>query len=48
MMKGIRNLLFSGESLFFAKLTGPGRVWLNSMTVSKVAHRVGEYLPGSS
>ncbi|WP_309572891.1 AIM24 family protein [Deinococcus sp.] len=48
MMKGIRNLLFSGESLFFAKLTGPGRVWLNSMTVSKVAHRVGEYLPGKS
>lgn len=48
MMRGIRNLLFSGESLFFAKLTGPGRVWLNSMTVSKVAHRVGEYLPGKS
>ena len=48
MMRGIRNLLFSGESLFFAKLTGPGRVWLNSMTVSKVAHRVGEYLPVKS
>lgn len=45
MMRGIRNLLFSGESLFFARLTGPGRVWLNSMTVSKVAHRVGEYIP---
>lgn len=46
MMKGIRNLLFSGESLFFARLTGPGRVWLHSMTVSKLAHRIGEYLPG--
>ena len=45
MMKGLRNLLLSGESMFFAKLTGPGRVWLNSMTVSKLAHRVGEYIP---
>ncbi len=47
LMKGIRNLIFSGEALFFARLQGPGRVWLNSMTVSKVAHRIGEYLPGS-
>jgi len=45
-MKGIRHLLFSGESLCFARLTGPCRVWLNSMTVSKVERRVGEYLPG--
>ena len=27
---------------------GPGRIWLHSMTVSKVAHRVAEYLPGKS
>ncbi|ULH17097.1 TIGR00266 family protein (plasmid) [Deinococcus sp. KNUC1210] len=47
MMKGIRNLIFSGEALFFARLQGPGRVWLNSMTASKVAHRIGEYLPSS-
>lgn len=47
MVKGIRNLLFSGESMFFARLTGPGRVWLNSMTASKLAHRIGEYLPRS-
>lgn len=45
MMKGIRNIIFSGEALFFAKMTGPGRVWLNSMSASKVAHRIGEYLP---
>lgn len=48
LMKGFRNMLFSGESLFFARLRGPGRVWLNSMTVSKLAHRVGEYLPSKS
>ncbi|AWN23086.1 TIGR00266 family protein [Deinococcus irradiatisoli] len=45
MMKGIRNIIFSGEALFFARLQGPGRVWLNSMSASKVAHRIGEYLP---
>lgn len=45
MVRGITNLLFSGEAAFFAQLTGPGRVWLNSMTVSKVAHRIGEHLP---
>lgn len=48
MIKGIRNLLFSGESMFFASLRGPGRVWLNSMTPSKLASRIGQYLPQSS
>ncbi|WP_420595832.1 AIM24 family protein [Deinococcus sp.] len=48
MMKGLRNILFSGEALFFARLQGPGRVWLGSMSASKVAHRIGEYLPGRS
>lgn len=47
MMQGMRNLLFSGENLFFARLTGPGRVWLNSMTASKLAHRISEYIPSS-
>ncbi len=48
MMKGLRNIIFSGEALFFARLSGPGRVWLNSMSASKVAHRIGEYLPKGS
>jgi uncharacterized protein (AIM24 family) len=47
-VKGISNILFSGEALFFAKVSGPGRVWLNSMTVRSVAHRIGEYLPRAS
>lgn len=45
MIKGMTNILFGGEGLFLATLTGPGRIWLHSMTVSKMAHRVGEYLP---
>ncbi len=48
MIKGVTNILFGGEGLFLASMTGPGRIWLHSMTVSKMAHRVGEYLPKSS
>jgi uncharacterized protein (TIGR00266 family) len=48
MIKGITNMLLGGEGLFLATLTGPGRIWLHSMTVSKVAHRVAEYLPSKS
>jgi uncharacterized protein (TIGR00266 family) len=45
MIKGLANMLLGGEGLFLATLTGPGRIWLHSMTVSKVAHRVAEYIP---
>lgn len=48
MIKGFTNLLFGGEGLFLATLTGPGRIWLHSMTVSKMAHRIAEYIPKSS
>ena len=45
MVKGIANILAGGEGLFLATLTGPGRIWLHSMTVSKMAHRLMEYIP---
>jgi uncharacterized protein (TIGR00266 family) len=48
MIKGIANVLAGGEGLFLATLTGPGRIWLHSMTVSKMAHRLMEYLPVKS
>ena len=44
MMKGIRNALFGGDGLFIAKLTGPGKVWLQSMTVPNLAHALAPYL----
>ncbi|MDL2353354.1 MAG: TIGR00266 family protein, partial [Pseudomonadota bacterium] len=31
MMRGFRNVLFGGEGLFLATLTGPGKIWLQSM-----------------
>jgi len=37
---GIRNTLFGGEGLFFAVLTGPGDVWLQSLPFSRLANRV--------
>jgi hypothetical protein len=29
-----------------ATLTGPGRIWLQSMSISQLAAEVGDYLPG--
>jgi uncharacterized protein (TIGR00266 family) len=36
----IKTALFGGEGLFFAKLTGPGTVWLQSLPFSRLASRV--------
>jgi len=37
---GFKNTLFGGEGLFFANLTGPGRIWLQSLPFSRLAGRV--------
>ena len=42
---GIKNMFFGADGLFLAALTGPGRVWLQSMTMQHLAHAIGEYLP---
>lgn len=39
-VKGIKNIFFGGEGLFFAVLTGPGEVWLQSLPFSRLAGRV--------
>ncbi len=36
----IKTALFGGEGLFFATLTGPGRVWLQSLPFSRLANRI--------
>jgi uncharacterized protein (TIGR00266 family) len=43
-IRGVRNLLFGGEGLFLATLTGPGRVWLQSMTLSNLALKLNPFL----
>ena len=37
---GFKNTLFGGEGLFFARLTGPGQVWLQSLPFSRLANRM--------
>ena len=37
---GIKNTIFGGEGLFFAQLTGPGHVWLQSLPFSRLAGRM--------
>ena len=41
----IRSALFSGEGLFFATLTGPGKVWLQSLPLSRLADRIYKAMP---
>jgi len=40
MVPGVKTALFGGEGLFFTKLTGPGRVILQSMPFSRLADRI--------
>ncbi len=40
MQKGIKNMLFGGEGMFLAHLTGPGDVWLQSLPFSRLAGRI--------
>jgi uncharacterized protein (TIGR00266 family) len=42
---GIKNMIFGGDGLFLAALTGPGRVWLQTLPISKLAHTIQRYLP---
>lgn len=37
---GFKNTLFGGEGLFFATLTGPGKIWLQSLPFSRLASRI--------
>ena len=43
-MRGIMNALFGGDGLFIARLTGPGRVWLQTLTMPNLAHAMLPYL----
>ena len=40
--------LFGGEGLFNSVLTGPGRVWLQTMPIYNVANAIRPYIPTSS
>ena len=43
-VKGIKNKLLGGEGLFHTVLTGPGKIWLQTMPVSGVAAAIQPFI----
>jgi uncharacterized protein (TIGR00266 family) len=42
---GIKNMIFGGDGIFLVALTGPGRIWLQTLPIAKLAHAIEKYLP---
>ena len=47
-VSGAKNILFGGEGIFNTVLTGPGRIWLQTMPIYNVANAIRPYIPTSS
>lgn len=47
MVKGFKNVLFGGEGLFLTTLTGPGKIWLQTISISELAGRLLPYMPAA-
>ncbi|MBR4027128.1 MAG: TIGR00266 family protein [Lachnospiraceae bacterium] len=47
-VKGVKNMFFGGEGIFNTVLTGPGKVYLQTMPISTVANAVRPYIPTAS
>lgn len=47
-ISGAKNVLFGGEGFFNTVITGPGRVWLQTMPIMKVANAIIPFLPTQS
>ncbi|WP_068791637.1 TIGR00266 family protein [Brevibacillus laterosporus] len=39
-VKGIKNIIFGGEGLFLTTLRGPGKIWLQTMTIAGLAGKI--------
>ncbi|MBQ7085293.1 MAG: AIM24 family protein, partial [Anaerotignum sp.] len=48
MVKGAKNIIFGGEGLFLTKLTGPGKVVLQTQSIAEFALRIAPYIPMKS
>ncbi|MBO7196977.1 MAG: TIGR00266 family protein [Clostridia bacterium] len=44
MVKGIKNMFFGGEGIFHTRVTGPGKVYIQSMPLSHIAERLEPYI----
>jgi uncharacterized protein (AIM24 family) len=47
-VKGVKNILLGGEGLFLATLTGPGRVWLQTMPLNNLIDKIIAKMPKTS
>ena len=47
-VKGVGNALLDGESLFNTKVTGPGRIWLQTMPANVLAGAIQPFIPTGS
>lgn len=47
-VQGAKNIFFGGEGLFHTVLTGPGRIWLQTMPIFNVAQAIIPYIPTKS
>ncbi len=47
-VSGVKNALFGGEGFFNTVLTGPGRIWLQTMPISNVAGAIRPYIPSGN
>lgn len=48
MVKGLKNIVFGGEGLFLALVTGPGKLWLQTMPIANLAAKIRQYIPTKS
>ena len=44
---GVKSMVFGGEGVFFAQLTGPGKVWVQSLPFARLAGRIGAAIGGA-
>ncbi|MBR6879961.1 MAG: TIGR00266 family protein [Clostridiales bacterium] len=46
MVSGVKNIFLGGEGLFNTKVTGPGRVWIQTMPIPTLAGAISGFIPG--
>jgi len=44
-VKGVKNMFLGGEGLFLTRLEGPGKVWLQTLTIANLAGKIAENMP---
>ena len=45
---GLKNMVFGGEGVFNTRITGPGKIYLQSMPISQMARALLPYIPSGS